>query len=164
MEGVFRGWEDRLVGLRGVVGLENIGIEGSFMSPIVDVKSCGDKGSRLLVVAMTGSRGDNDVGDVLGDAVLHVEGETYECLIPGLCLFSVCSCASAYFRASSWCTAREKRRQKSGSRTVPIVRLCCLQVYAVERQLLGGVWWDERRVRGVKEYIEGRLLGAIQVS
>jgi hypothetical protein len=129
MEGVFRGREDCLVGLRGVVGLENIGIEGSFMSPNVDdVKSCGDRGSRLLVVAVTGSRGDIDVGDVLGGAVLYVEGETYECLIPGLCLFSVCSCASAYFKASSWCTAREKRRQKSGSRTVPIVRLYCLQV------------------------------------
>jgi hypothetical protein len=77
---------------------------------------------------MTGSRGDIDVGDVLGGAVLHLEGETYECFIPGRCLFSVCSCASAYFRASSWCTAREKRRQKSGSRTVPIVKLRRLQV------------------------------------
>jgi hypothetical protein len=36
VEGVFGGKEDWLVGLRGVVGLENIGVEGSFTSPIID--------------------------------------------------------------------------------------------------------------------------------
>jgi hypothetical protein len=117
-------------GPRGVVGLENIGIECSFISPNIDgVKSSGEMGSGFATVAMEGLSGDSDEGDVGGLVVLRVEGETYECLMPDFCPFSACSCASAYFSASSWCTAREKRRQKSGSRTVPIMRLCLLASY-----------------------------------
>jgi hypothetical protein len=79
----------RVLGLRGVVGLENMGIECSFTSPNIDgVKSNGERGSGFVTVTMAGLRDDIDEGDVGELVVLRVEGKTYECLMSCFCPFS----------------------------------------------------------------------------
>ena len=78
-----------VLGLRGVVGLENMGIECSFTSPNINgVKSSGERGSGFVTVTMAGLRGDTDEGDVGELVVLRVEGKTYECLMSCFCPFS----------------------------------------------------------------------------